>query len=83
LTPTHIGFFYDFRIKDNRKNLCRKNGPKYDFSLPPYFARWKRAAIEDSSLKKGDSMLVFCCGTGFDVPHAFTVSEKPGKAFLR
>ena len=33
---------------------------KYDYSLPPFFALWKRKAFNESSLKNGDSVLVFC-----------------------
>jgi demethylmenaquinone methyltransferase/2-methoxy-6-polyprenyl-1,4-benzoquinol methylase len=29
----------------------------------------KRQAIEASSLKEGDRVMVFCCGTGYDFPH--------------
>ncbi|MDH5598338.1 MAG: class I SAM-dependent methyltransferase [Cyclobacteriaceae bacterium] len=46
-----------------------KLAKKYDFSLPPFFASWKKKAINESSLKKGDKVLVFCCGTGLDFPH--------------
>ncbi len=42
---------------------------KYDFSMPPFFARWKKKAFNESSLKKGDRVLVFCCGTGLDFPY--------------
>lgn len=43
-----------------------KVAAKYDFSMPPFFARWKKKAFNDSSLSKGDRVLVFCCGTGSD-----------------
>jgi len=42
---------------------------KYDSTMPPFFKRWKRKTIERSSLKLGDSVLVFCCGTGGDFPY--------------
>ncbi len=42
---------------------------KYDFSMPPFFMSWKKKAFDESSLKKGDRVLVFCCGTGLDFPH--------------
>jgi len=41
----------------------------YDFSMPPFFLSWKKKAIKDSSLKKGDKVAVFCCGTGLDFPY--------------
>jgi len=31
---------------------------KYDFSLPPFFVKWKRKAFDESSLKTGDRVLV-------------------------
>ena len=52
---------------------------KYDFSLPPFFARWKKKAFNDSSLKKGDRVLVFCCGTGLDFSHIVKKIGKDGK----
>ncbi len=39
---------------------------RYDFSMPPFFARWKKKAYDESSLSDGDRVLVFCCGTGLD-----------------
>ena len=52
---------------------------KYDFSMPPFFAAWKRKAFNDSSLKKGDRVLVFCCGTGLDFPHILKKIGKNGE----
>jgi len=49
---------------------------KYDFSIAPFFASWKKKAFEESSLKKGDRVIVFCCGTGLDFPH---ILQKVGK----
>lgn len=43
-----------------------KVAKRYDFSMPPFFLKWKKKAINSSSLKKGDSVLVFCCGNGLD-----------------
>ena len=51
---------------------------KYDFSLPHAFATWKKKAFNDSSLKKGDRVLVFCCGTGLDFPHILKKIGKDG-----
>jgi hypothetical protein len=36
--------------------------------MPPFFMSWKKKAINDSSLKSGGRILVFCCGTGLDFP---------------
>lgn len=52
---------------------------KYDYSLPPFFAKWKKKAFGNSSLKKGDKVLVFCCGTGLDFPHILKRIGKDGK----
>ena len=38
----------------------------YDEVLSPEYAEWKKTAIDASLLKIGDSVLVFCCGTGND-----------------
>ncbi|MES0489849.1 MAG: methyltransferase domain-containing protein [Leptospirales bacterium] len=56
-----------------------KVADKYDFSIPPFFTRWKKKAFYDSSLKKGDTVLVFCCGTGLDFPHILKKIGKEGK----
>ena len=52
---------------------------KYDFSLPPFFAKWKKKAFDESSLKIGDRVLVFCCGTGLDFPHILKKIGENGK----
>jgi demethylmenaquinone methyltransferase/2-methoxy-6-polyprenyl-1,4-benzoquinol methylase len=52
-----------------------KVGEQYEKLSTKFFADWKRKAIEESSLKKGDRVLVFCCGTGLDFPH---ILEKIG-----
>jgi len=52
---------------------------KYDFSLPHSFTTWKKKAFNDSSLKKGDTVLVFCCGTGLDFPHILKKIGEDGK----
>lgn len=51
---------------------------KYDYSMPPFFASWKKKAFEVSSLKKGDRVLVFCCGTGLDFPYILNMIGKEG-----
>ncbi|MCK5208902.1 MAG: class I SAM-dependent methyltransferase, partial [Cyclobacteriaceae bacterium] len=69
--------------KKNSKEIeeiyAGKVANKYDFSLPPFFALWKKKAFKDSSLKKGDSVLVLCCGTGLDFPHILKKIGKDGK----
>jgi ubiquinone/menaquinone biosynthesis C-methylase UbiE len=53
-----------------------KVAARYDFSMPPFFVAWKKKAFNDSSLKRGDRVLVFCCGTGLDFP---PILKKIGK----
>ncbi|MDA3952373.1 MAG: class I SAM-dependent methyltransferase [Bacteroidales bacterium] len=56
-----------------------KVAKKYDLSMNHFFARMKRKAFNDSSLKNGDCVLVFCCGTGLDFPHILRKIGKNGK----
>ena len=56
-----------------------KVAEKYDFSLPNFFSKWKKMAFKDSSLKLGDKVLVFCCGTGLDFPHILKRIGEEGK----
>ncbi|MFC1586207.1 class I SAM-dependent methyltransferase, partial [Fibrobacterota bacterium] len=43
------------------------------------FGKYKKAAFCDSSLKTGDKVLVFCCGTGLDFPPILNKIGKKGK----
>ncbi|MFC1617043.1 methyltransferase domain-containing protein [Candidatus Margulisiibacteriota bacterium] len=52
---------------------------KYDFANPPFFKTWKKKACADSSLKNGDLVLVFCCGTGLDFPYILDKIGNNGK----
>jgi len=52
---------------------------RYDNTMPPFFRRWKRKAIGNSSLKKGDNVLIFCCGTGGDFPYIIERIGEEGK----
>ncbi len=56
-----------------------KTAKKYDASMAHIFSRMKKLAFNDSSLKNGDKVLVFCCGTGLDFPHILTKIGKEGK----
>lgn len=49
-----------------REIYSSKVARRYDFSMPPFFLRWKRLAIEGAELEPGATVLVFCCGTGLD-----------------
>ena len=55
-----------FESKKIEQIYAGKVAKKYDLSMPPFFVRWKKLAFNDSSLKNGDRVLVFCCGTGLD-----------------
>ncbi len=68
-----------FDSKKIRAIYGGKLAKKYDFSLPPLFTRWKKKAYTESSLKKGDRVLVFCCGTGLDFPHILKRVGTEGK----
>jgi len=65
-----------FDSKNIEEIYAGKTAKNYDFSMPSFFARWKKLGFNDSSLKYGDSVLVFCCGTGLDFPH---ILKKVGK----
>lgn len=68
-----------FESKTIEKIYSGKLARKYDFSVPPLFTRWKRLALDDSSLKNGDKVLVFCCGTGLDFSHILKKVGAEGK----
>ena len=68
-----------FESKKIEEIYAGKVAKKYDLSMPPFFARWKKKAFNDSSLKSGDRVLVFCCGTGLDFPHILRKIGKDGE----
>ena len=68
-----------FESKNIEEIYAGKVAKKYDLSMPPFFARWKKSAFNDSSLKSGDRVLVFCCGTGLDFPHILRKIGKDGE----
>ncbi len=84
-----ISSIFDFNLKTNTKmNLdsikvkgiySGKVARKYDFSMPPFFLKWKKKAFNESSLRKGERVLVFCCGTGLDFPYLLNKIGKEGK----
>ncbi len=51
----------------------------YDLPISHIFSKYKKQAFIDSSLKKGDSVLVFCCGTGLDFSEIIKKIGKEGK----
>jgi len=56
-----------------------KVAKKYDYSMPPFFLKWKRESFENSSLRRGDKVLVFCCGTGLDFLYILDKIGEEGK----
>ncbi|MCK5129451.1 MAG: methyltransferase domain-containing protein [Clostridiales bacterium] len=51
----------------------------YDLPISNLFGRFKKKAFNASSLKKGDKVLVFCCGTGLDFPAILNKIGQEGK----
>lgn len=51
----------------------------YDRPISHIFNKYKKMAFDASSLKDGDSVLVFCCGTGLDFSHILKKIGKNGK----
>ena len=51
----------------------------YDLPISHFFKRYKQLAFNDSSLKSGDSVLVFCCGTGLDFPYILKKIGEEGR----
>jgi ubiquinone/menaquinone biosynthesis C-methylase UbiE len=56
-----------------------KVAKKYDLPISHFFGKYKKLAFNDSSLKNGDRVLVFCCGTGLDFSHILRKIGKNGK----
>ena len=52
---------------------------RYDASISHFFNNYKKRAIASSSLKRGDKVLVYCCGTGLDFPSIFDKIGPDGK----
>ena len=40
----------------------------YDLPISHMFRKYKKKVVDVSSLKRGDRVLVYCCGTGLDFP---------------
>ncbi|MCP3941456.1 MAG: class I SAM-dependent methyltransferase [Desulfobacteraceae bacterium] len=65
--------------KEIKEIYAGKVAEKFDLLMPLSFTRFKKLAFEDSSLKNGDRVLVFCCGTGLDFPHILKKVGPDGK----
>ncbi|MFC1771496.1 class I SAM-dependent methyltransferase [Candidatus Margulisiibacteriota bacterium] len=68
-----------FDSKKIEEMYAGKLAEKYDLSMSHFFAGLKKKAFNNSSLKRGDRVLVFCCGTGLDFPHILKKIGKEGK----
>ena len=68
-----------FKSKKIQEIYNSRLAKKYDLSLPHSFTTWKKKAYNDSSLRKGDRVLVYCCGTGLDFPHILKKIGENGK----
>lgn len=65
---------------DSIKNIYEgKVAKRYDQLTSHFFAHFKKKAFEKSSIKSGDTVLVYCCGTGLDFPHILELIGKNGK----
>ena len=64
------------RIKQVYSGITAKH---YDLPISHFFGKYKKKAFNESSLKAGEKVLVFCCGTGLDFPHIIKKIGKEGK----
>ena len=65
--------------KTIQKIYSGKVARHYDLPISHIFKKYKQLAFRDSSIKKGDTVLVFCCGTGLDFPYILKLIGKEGK----
>jgi ubiquinone/menaquinone biosynthesis C-methylase UbiE len=64
------------RIKKIYSGLATRH---YDLPISHFFGKYKKMAFNESSLKRGDRVLVFCCGTGLDFSYILKKIGKDGK----
>ena len=69
----------DFNSKKIEGIYAGKVAKRYERSMPPFFLQWKKKAISESAIKRGDKVLVFCCGTGLDFPYIMNKIGEEGK----
>lgn len=67
------------KSKTIRKIYAGITAKHYDYPISHFFGKYKKLAFKESSLKNGDSVLVFCCGTGLDFPHILPKIGNEGK----
>ncbi|MBU8893611.1 MAG: class I SAM-dependent methyltransferase [Bacteroidales bacterium] len=68
-----------FKAKKIKKIYEGKVAGRYDLPISHMFSKYKKQAFRDSSLKIGDKVLVFCCGTGLDFSEILKKIGKEGK----
>ncbi len=68
-----------FESKKIEAIYAGKMAKTYDLPISHFSGKYKKLAFNDSSLKSGDSVLVFCCGTGLDFPHILRKVGKDGE----
>ena len=56
-----------------RETYSRGMARSYDRFTAHFFPKFKKLAFSASSLRPGDSALVFCRGTGLDFPHILEI----------
>ncbi|MBN2009179.1 class I SAM-dependent methyltransferase [candidate division KSB1 bacterium] len=64
------------RIEKIYSGLTAKH---YDLPISHFFGKYKKLAFKQSSLKPGNRVLVFCCGTGLDFSHILKIIGPEGK----
>ncbi len=68
-----------FESKIIKEIYAGKVAKNYDLPMSHFFGRFKKSAFNSSSLKSGDRVLVFCCGTGLDFPYILKKIGNDGK----
>ncbi|MDP8205379.1 MAG: methyltransferase domain-containing protein [Candidatus Electryonea clarkiae] len=68
-----------FESKKIKEIYAGKVAETYDIHVAHFFKRVKKSTFSDSSMKNGDKVLVFCCGTGLDFPHILRKIGKEGE----
>jgi ubiquinone/menaquinone biosynthesis C-methylase UbiE len=64
------------KVKEIYSGLTAKH---YDLPISHFFGKYKKMAFNESSLKNGDRVLVFCCGTGLDFSYILKKIGSDGK----
>ncbi len=68
-----------FDSKKIKEIYSGKVAKHYDLPISHMFKKYKKLALSESTLKRGDNVLVFCCGTGLDFPEILSRIGHEGK----